>query len=263
MFGKLSVVSKLLRLTSIWAVRLGPGHLMVLSTAVLALVAEVTGGRVRGEARWLVSWDAGVLAYLALSWLIVVLLDSARTRRRVLRKTPAGLALFWVVLVAACASAAAGVMMIHQPLYDSALSRGWHVGLALVTVACAWMVLHTDFGFRYAARYYRNERDGDRGLRFHAHSPPDYLDFMLFAFFYRHDQQRVRCRDQLPRHALDDDAARDHFVRVQLAHSLHLHQPDRGVSGNFEYRPDRWHFPPVLRSHPKAIASQVVGFGSP
>jgi uncharacterized membrane protein len=183
MFGKLSVVSKLLRLTSIWAVRLGPGHLMVLSTAVLALVAEVTGGRVRGEARWLVSWDAGVLAYLALSWLIVVLLDSARTRRRVLRKTPAGLALFWVVLVAACASAAAGVMMIHQPLYDSALSRGWHVGLALVTVACAWMVLHTDFGFRYAARYYRNERDGDRGLRFHAHSPPDYLDFMLFAFF--------------------------------------------------------------------------------
>ncbi|MEZ5578949.1 MAG: DUF1345 domain-containing protein [Candidatus Competibacteraceae bacterium] len=52
--------------------------------------------------------------------------------------------------------------------------------MALVTVACAWMVLHTDFGFRYAARYYRNERDGDRGLRFHAHSSR--LDFMLFAF---------------------------------------------------------------------------------
>lgn len=115
--------------------------------------------------------------------MIVVLLDSTRTRRRVLRKTPIGLALFWVVLVAACASAAAGVMMIHQPLYASALSRGWHVGLALATVACAWLVLHTDFGFRYAARYYRNGRDGEHGLRFRAHSPPDYLDFMLFAFF--------------------------------------------------------------------------------
>jgi uncharacterized membrane protein len=147
------------------------------------LVAGITWGWVKGEARWLISWDAGVLTYLALSWTVVVLLDSTRTRRRVLRKSPAGLALFWVVLIAACASAAAGVMMIHHPPYDSALSRGWHVGLALATVACAWMVLHTDFGFRYAARYYRNGRDGEHGLRFHAHSPPDYLDFMLFAFF--------------------------------------------------------------------------------
>ena len=173
----------LLRLASIWAVRLGPGHLMILSSVVLALVAGVTEGRVTGEARWLVSWNAGVLAYLALSWAIVVLLDPIRTLRRVLRKTPVGLALFWVVLVAACASAAAGIMMIHQPFYDSALSRGWHVGLALVTVACAWILLHTDFGFRYAARYYRNGRNGEHGMRFRAHSPPDYLDFMLFAFF--------------------------------------------------------------------------------
>ncbi len=171
------------RLAAIWAVRLGPGHLMALSIAVLVSVAGVTSGRVGSEARWLISWDASVLVYLVLSWTIVVLLDPIRTRRRVLRKTPVGLALFWVVLVAACASAAAGVMVIHQPLHDSALSRGWHVGLALVTVACAWMVLHTDFGFRYAARYYRNGRNGDHGLRFHAHSPPDYLDFMLLAFF--------------------------------------------------------------------------------
>lgn len=171
------------RLASIWAIRLGPGHLMALSTAVMALVAGAIWKWVRGEARWLVCWDVGVLAYLALSWMIVILLDSTSTRRRVLRKTPTGLALFWVVLVAACASAAAGVMIIHEPPYDSALSRGWHVGLALATVACAWMMLHTDFGFRYAARYYRNGRSGEHGLRFHAHSPPDYLDFMLFAFF--------------------------------------------------------------------------------
>lgn len=171
------------RLASIWAVQLGPGPLMALSAAVMALVTGAIWMKVSGEARWLVSWDAGVLAYLALSWAIVILLDSTKTRRRVLRKTPTGLALFWVVLVAACASAAAGVMMIHQPPDDSAFSRGWHVGLALATVACAWMVLHTDFGFRYAARYYRSGRNGDHGLRFRAHSPPDYLDFMLFAFF--------------------------------------------------------------------------------
>lgn len=172
-----------LRLASIWAVRLGPGHLMALSIAVFVSIAGITDGWVGSEARWLVSWDVSVLVYLVLSWTIVVLLDPIRTRRRVLRKTPVGLALFWVVLVAASASAAAGVMVIHQPLHDGALSRDWHIGLALVTVACAWMVLHTDFGFRYAARYYRNGRNGDHGLRFHAHSPPDYLDFMLLAFF--------------------------------------------------------------------------------
>ncbi|MEZ5578948.1 MAG: hypothetical protein R3F40_05765 [Candidatus Competibacteraceae bacterium] len=79
----------------------------MLSTVVLALAAEVTGGRVRGEARWLVSWDAGVLAYLALSWLIVVLLirqepgaGSCARRRPALRSLGrAG---------RVCASAAAG-----------------------------------------------------------------------------------------------------------------------------------------------------------
>ena len=171
------------RLVSLWAIRLGPGYLMALSATVMALVARLTGEWFRGEVRWLFSWDVGVLVYLVLSWTTVVLLDSTKTRRRVLRKTHTGLALFWVVLLAAFASAAAGVMIIHQPPSDSALSRGWHIGLALATVACAWMVLHTDFGFRYAARYYRHKRDADHGLRFHAHSPPDYLDFMLFAFF--------------------------------------------------------------------------------
>ena len=145
MLGKMSVVSKLLRLTSVWAVRLGPGHLMMLSTVVLALVAEVTGGRVRGEARWLVSWDAGCW----LIWLCRGLSWSCWIRQ----EPGAGLAQDAgrpCALFGSCWSRPVPARLRGHDdpstLYDSALSRGWHVGLALVTVACAWMVLHTDFG---------------------------------------------------------------------------------------------------------------------
>ena len=62
-FGAAPAASTLSRLVSIWAVRLGPGHLVALSAAVMALAAGITWGWVKGEARWLISWDAGVLTY--------------------------------------------------------------------------------------------------------------------------------------------------------------------------------------------------------
>jgi hypothetical protein len=94
MFGAAPAASNLSRLVSIWAVRLGPGHLVTLSAAVMALAADITWGWVKGEARWLISWDAGVLTYLALSWAVVVLLDArgpvagcCASRRPVLRSS--------------------------------------------------------------------------------------------------------------------------------------------------------------------------------
>lgn len=164
------------------AVRMSPVQILSLSVATAALAWAALSERLVAEVRLLVAWDAGMLTYICASWAIVVLLDSHATRRRASRQSYGSIAIFWVVLIAACASVVAGSMMLHQRHPYSLLSRSWHVGLAVATVAASWLLMQTDFGFRYAARYFADGRDDEHCLRFRAHSQPDYLDFMLFAF---------------------------------------------------------------------------------
>ena len=118
-----------------------------------------------------------------------------------------------------------------------------------MTVACAWMVLHTDFGFRYAARYYCNGRNGEHGLRFHAHSPPDYLDFMLLAFFIGMTSSvsdvGIRSRDMRWMTML-------HGIILFVFNLLVLSICINLIAGSLEisgYRPDRWCPSTVLMGH--------------
>lgn len=174
--------TKIRRILTAVAVRAAPIHILSLAALSATLVWLAFSQRFLAEARLLVAWNAGMLTHISASWTIVALLDTHGTRQRASRHSYGSIAIFWVVLIAACASAVAGSMMLHQQHADSLLSRGWHVGLAIATVAQSWLLVQTDFGFRYSARYFEDGRDDEHCLRFRAHSPPDYLDFMLFAF---------------------------------------------------------------------------------
>jgi uncharacterized membrane protein len=168
------------------AARLGrgltPSHGTFAGCATGVAAGLVAAGRLPDESRWLVAWVAGALVYLVTAWLIVAGLDAAGTAGRSQRRDRLRVSAFWIVLIASCASAFAGAMMLHRPVRDTSFSEDWHFALAVVTIATAWFVLHTDFGFRYAGRYYSAVRRGPPPILFRAHSPPDYLDFMLLSF---------------------------------------------------------------------------------
>jgi uncharacterized membrane protein len=162
--------------------RLPPSYAAACAVAVTLLALPVAWFLLPREACWLVSFDAGASAYLYLAGVIVATADAARTRRLARRAAPPPVAAFWIVLVISCASALAAATMMHGAHPGSLLSEGWHFALAVTTIALAWTVLHADFGFRYASSYYRADPRAGAPMRFRAHSPPDFLDFMLLSF---------------------------------------------------------------------------------
>lgn len=65
----------------------------------------------------------------------------------------------------------------------------WHLGLAMVSIALAWLVTHTMFGLHYTHLYYGGDDDPNDGkithrggLDFPGEKVPDYWDFLYFAF---------------------------------------------------------------------------------
>ncbi len=52
--------------------------------------------------------------------------------------------------------------------------------LAMVTIALSWATIHSTFALHYAHEYYRDGKGS--GLKFPGDEPPDYWDFVYFAF---------------------------------------------------------------------------------
>ena len=54
--------------------------------------------------------------------------------------------------------------------------------LTVATVALSWTFTHIVFTLHYANVYYKPDEDGPGGLAFPGHRPPDYRDFLYYAF---------------------------------------------------------------------------------
>jgi uncharacterized membrane protein len=55
--------------------------------------------------------------------------------------------------------------------------------LAGLTVVLSWTIMHTIFAVHYAHEYYTGPKASPaKGLEFPGHEPPDYWDFMYYAF---------------------------------------------------------------------------------
>lgn len=91
----------------------------------------------------------------------------------------------WVILLLVIASAAASFICIAVEL--PALKAPGHselrgIILTGLTVVLSWTFTHTVFTLHYAKVYYRPDEDGPGGLQFPGGRPPDYRDFLYFAF---------------------------------------------------------------------------------
>lgn len=65
-----------------------------------------------------------------------------------------------------------------------------------VTLALSWTLTQTCFAYRYAHEYYSYDLDGpeiDGGISFPDDEPPDYLDFIYFAFTFGMTFQASDC----------------------------------------------------------------------
>ncbi len=139
--------------------------------------------------RILIGWISGVLCFLNLVALMMCNATPQKTRYRTQRQEAQHLAVFLLVVIAACTSIfAIGLMQATSRSKNIPVSTlGLEVTLSLVAVVCSWFLAHTMFALHYATCYYRrdllNQETGYAGgLDFPGDDLPDYWDFMYFSF---------------------------------------------------------------------------------
>lgn len=132
----------------------------------------------------LLSWAAGTVTFLVLSWWLAVEFDARRTRERAQAQDQSGLILFTLLLLSVFASAGAIALMLQHVKDLAGAQRLGHLALSMVALATSWLLMQTIFAFRYAHLYYQSElhdHPQGAGLEFPGKLPPDYFDFLYYA----------------------------------------------------------------------------------
>jgi uncharacterized membrane protein len=153
---------------------------LFLSAALALAIYLVLPAALGPTTRGIIGWDAGVAAFL-IAALTMMLRDSIERMRRRAALQDAGR---WTILTLTLAAVCISVLAIGYELHEAkglpAASAGWRAGLAMLTVVLSWSFTHTIFAMHYAHAFYRDRTPS--GLAFPGDQPPDYLDFMYYAF---------------------------------------------------------------------------------
>ena len=135
----------------------------------------------RFATRSLLAWDLMALAYIMMTLIMIArsTVDTCYARAAYYDEGD------WIILLVIVVSASASFATIFSEL---AVLKTPHASLwpALVltgaTVALSWTFTHLVFTLHYANIYYRPDDDGPGGLEFPGDRPPDYSDFLYYAF---------------------------------------------------------------------------------
>lgn len=136
--------------------------------------------------RGLLGWCAGVAVYLLLVRWLCKSFDASRTRERVQKQDEPSVVLLMLMLLATLACVFAIAVVIQQARDLAGVQRMFQVGLSVVALAMSWLFIQTMFAFRYAHRYYQQEKASEKdggGLLFPGDDKaPDYFDFLYYAY---------------------------------------------------------------------------------
>jgi uncharacterized membrane protein len=167
--------------------RLNPEVRLALSIGLGVLITLMLSPSLQAEIPLLAGWDIGILSYLGLISLSILSATPEQTLNLARVREPNSATILAVVVIIACSSIfIIGFMLIDikttpQP---QLLIQIW---LSLIAILCSWLLTHTMFALHYARVFY-NEADELNlekyvgGLEFPTDEPPDYFDFLYFAF---------------------------------------------------------------------------------
>lgn len=170
-----------------WSVRLSTttGPVRVMLGAGAGLIAGLAAIPLRGMARGLMGWCVGAVVFLALSWWLATTFDAKRCRARAQSMDDPNALILVIMLAIAGVSVGVIVMMLKEVQNLEEVERAAHIALSVVSLSCAWLLIHTVYGFHYAHRYYQEEKNKETagaGLDFPGKRDPDYLDFLYYSF---------------------------------------------------------------------------------
>ncbi len=154
---------------------------LLIALAAGLLLFLVLPQDIRFATRALLGWDLTALAYIGMTLFMIA--------RSTVETCYARAAYYdegdWVILLVIVVSASASFATIFSELAILKTPNGamWHaLVLTGATVALSWTFTHLVFTLHYANIYYRPDDDGPGGLEFPGDRPPDYRDFLYYAF---------------------------------------------------------------------------------
>jgi uncharacterized membrane protein len=136
----------------------------------------------RPVTRLLMAWDLTAALYLTFAFVMIArsTVDTCHRSAALYDESD------WVIVMIVVGSAAASFAAIFAELaiIKSMLAASWaSVFVTVATVVLSWTFTHTVFALHYANTYYRpSASDISKGLKFPGDRPPDYHDFLYYAF---------------------------------------------------------------------------------
>jgi uncharacterized membrane protein len=153
---------------------------LIAAAAVGGLVWLVLPRAWREATRVLAAWDLATGLYLALALVMMARSDVGRIRFRAARQDAGRGMVLGLTTVTALASLGAIVAELGTAKDLHGQLKWEHIALAGLTVFLSWSFMHTMFALHYAHEFYSGS--GVQGLEFPGREPPDYWDFVYYAF---------------------------------------------------------------------------------
>jgi len=155
---------------------------LIIATMAGLVLATILPAAIRPATRYLLAWDLTSFIYVAFVLLLIARSDREACRARAALYDESD----WVIVALVVGSAAASFVAIFSELAAIKSGRGTPVASLVVTgltVMLSWTFTHVVFTLHYANLYYRPHKDGvPGGLDFPGDEPPDYCDFLYYAF---------------------------------------------------------------------------------
>jgi uncharacterized membrane protein len=127
----------------------------------------------------IIGWATASVVYVAWVWSTIGHMDAGTTASHATREDPSRAVSDLLVLFASLGSLGAVLYLLVQEHSTPLEVRGSLAGVAVVSVALSWGLIHTLFTLRYASLYYW---DQEGGIDFNQDEPPRYSDFAYLAF---------------------------------------------------------------------------------
>jgi uncharacterized membrane protein len=137
--------------------------------------------------RILCAWNSGIDFFLAITWWKMLKANPEKIRRYAEIEYEGHLAIFMLVIAAACASVLAIGFLLTDKKGLSTILLILHLILSIMTIIGSWLLVHTMFAVQYAHSYYKyinrnNNQEIIGGLDFPNNDYPDYWEFLYYSF---------------------------------------------------------------------------------
>ncbi|MDZ8067386.1 MAG: DUF1345 domain-containing protein [Nostoc sp. DedQUE08] len=159
---------------------------LIIATGLAVLVSVILPHSLHLPTRILCAWNSGIDFFLAITWWKMIKANPEKIRRYAESEYEGHLAIFMLVIAAACASVLAiGFLLDKKGL--SIIQLTLHVVLSIMTIIGSWLLVHTMFAVQYAHSYYKyinhnHSEEITRGLDFPHNDYPDYWEFLYYSF---------------------------------------------------------------------------------